>query len=74
MDLSFQKREGTWLGPGSIEIPYKAFALADLKLVWSESKWRISVEATNLFGKDYLYLGNLPQPGRWIKAGVSVNL
>ena len=73
-DLSFQKREGTWLGPGSIEIPYKAFALADLKLVWSESKWRISVEATNLFGKDYLYLGNLPQPGRWIKAGVSVNL
>lgn len=73
-DLSFQKREGTWLGPQSTEVPYKAFALADVKLVWTESKWKISLEATNLFGTEYLYLGNLPQPGRWIKAGLSLNL
>lgn len=73
-DLSFQKREGTWLGPNSSEVPYKAFALADVKLVWSEPKWKVSIEATNLFGTEYLYLGNLPQPGRWIKAGLSLNL
>ena len=73
-DLSFQKREGTWLGPNSSEVPYKSFALADVKVVWSEPKWRVSVEATNLFGTDYLYLGNLPQPGRWIKAGLALNL
>ena len=73
-DLSFQKREGTWLGPNSSEVPYKSFALADVKVVWSEPKWRVSVEATNLFGTDYLYLGNLPQPGRWIKAGLVLNL
>ena len=73
-DLSFQKREGTWLGPNSSEVPYKAFALADVKLVWSEPKWKVSIEATNLFGTEYLYLGNLSQPGRWIKAGLSLNL
>ncbi|PKP37395.1 MAG: hypothetical protein CVT97_05885 [Bacteroidetes bacterium HGW-Bacteroidetes-14] len=73
-DLSFQKREGTWLGPNSAEVPYKSFALADVKIVWSEPKWRVSVEATNLFGTDYLYLGNLPQPGRWIKAGLTLSL
>ncbi len=73
-DLSFQKRAGTYLGAGSSEVPYKSFALVDIKLLWSEKWYQVFVEATNLLNTDYLYIGNLPQPGRWIKAGVGIDL
>lgn len=73
-DLSFQKRDGTYLGAGNSEVPYKSFALVDIKLLWSERWYQVFVEATNLLNTDYLYIGNLPQPGRWIKAGVGVDL
>ena len=73
-DVSFQKRDGTYLGPGNAETSYKPFALVDVRLLWSAKKYKISVEATNLFNTNYLYIGNLPQPGRWIKAGLSISL
>lgn len=73
-DVSFQKRDGTYLGPGNIETSYKPFVLVDVRLLWSAKKYKISVEATNLFNTNYLYIGNLPQPGRWIKAGFSFSL
>ncbi len=73
-DLTFQKRNGTYMGASGVEVPYKSFALADLKLMWREKRYRIFLEATNIFNTDYLYIGNLPQPGRWIKAGIGLNL
>jgi len=73
-DVSFQKRDGTYLGPGNVETSYKPFALVDVRLLWSARKYKISVEASNLFNTNYLYIGNLPQPGRWIKAGLSISL
>ncbi|NTU94471.1 MAG: TonB-dependent receptor, partial [Bacteroidales bacterium] len=73
-DVSFQKRDGTYLGPGNMETSYKPFALLDVRLLWSAKKYKISVEATNLFNTNYLYIGNLPQPGRWIKAGLSISI
>lgn len=72
--FSYQKREGTYLGADNTEIPYKGFMLADLKLSWNSKRYNISMDVTNLFDKEYLYIGNLPQPGRWIKCGVEVRL
>jgi len=66
-----RQKEGTYLGPGGTEISYKPFLLADIKVQWSANKYQIFTEATNLFNTDYLYIGNLPQPRRWIKAGVN---
>lgn len=73
-DVSFQKRDGTYLGPGNVETSYKPFVLVDVRLLWSAKKYKVSVEATNLLNTSYLYIGNLPQPGRWIKAGFSFSL
>ena len=72
--FSYQKREGTYLGTENTEVPYKGFMLADLKISWNSRKYSLSMDITNLFDKDYLYIGNLPQPGRWIKCGVEVRL
>ena len=73
-NLSFQKREGSYPGKNGAEIPYDSFLLADLKIIWEGGKFKPFAEVTNLFDTDYLYLGNLPQPGRWIKAGVNFSL
>ncbi|HON54048.1 MAG TPA: TonB-dependent receptor plug domain-containing protein [Bacteroidales bacterium] len=72
--LCYQKRAGTYLDKENAETPYKGFILTDLKLSWNIRKFIVSMTAANLFNKDYLYIGNLPQPGRWIKCGVEVRL
>jgi len=70
-NLSFQKREGSYPDKTGAEIAYSPFLLTDLKIIWNGGKFNPFAEVTNLFDSDYLYLGNLPQPGRWIKAGVN---
>jgi len=73
-DLSWQKREGSYLGPANTETPYKGFVLADLKIIWNGRNIKPFAEATNLFNTNYLHIGNLPQPRRWVKAGVNITL
>jgi hypothetical protein len=48
--------------------------LADFKLLWSGKNITPFIEVTNLFNTDYLFIGNLPQPGRWLKCGINVTL
>ncbi|MDP3451863.1 MAG: TonB-dependent receptor plug domain-containing protein [Bacteroidales bacterium] len=73
-DLSYQKRDGTYLGAEGSEVPYKGFIIADLKIVWNGKIVKPFAEATNLFNTNYLHIGNLPQPRRWIKVGVGINI
>jgi len=35
--------------------------------------WKIYAEAANLFNAAVMDLGNVQLPGRWIRAGLSVN-
>ncbi len=53
---------------------YDPFEVVDFKLLWSESKYKIYAEATNLFDKKYTDIGQLYQPGRWIKVGLQVKI
>ncbi|MDD4638664.1 MAG: TonB-dependent receptor [Bacteroidales bacterium] len=71
-DVSFRKREGTYLNVNNSEIPYRGFVLADVKIVRPYKSATFYLEATNLFNTDYLLIGNLEQPGRWFKAGVDL--
>ena len=71
---SYQKRNGTYLSYEtttglSSEQPYKSFVLLDAKLAYSV--WRIwfFVEATNLLDAQYMDIGNVIQPGRWMMVG-----
>ncbi|GAT61443.1 TonB-dependent receptor [Paludibacter jiangxiensis] len=73
--LSLNDRAGTYVNVATNkETQFKAYLLCDLKLQWKEKHYRIFAEATNLFNTTYFDFGNLPQPGRWFKAGVSVGV
>ena len=72
--FSWQKREGSYLGPDNTELPYKPFLLADLRVIWEKGVIQPFAEATNLFNVNYLHIGNLPQPRRWIKAGINLHI
>ncbi len=73
-DLALIKRAGTYLGPDNTEIPYDSYLLTDLKIIRTGNMISPYIEATNLFNTPYLHIGNLPQPGRWIKAGINFTL
>ena len=75
--LSYQQREGVYQKydnalAGSV-VPYKPFWLADARLYWKFTGLTIYTEATNLFNVEYFDNANVPEPGRWIKAGIKVD-
>lgn len=73
-ELNFRDRAGTYTNENNIETDYKPFALLDIKLRWRESNFTLFAEATNLLNESYLDLGNIEQPGRWIKGGIMISL
>ena len=50
---------------------YEPFWTVDLKIGWQQYGWNIYAEAKNLFDVPYYDFGNIPQPGRWLKIGLS---
>jgi len=48
--------------------------LFDARLEWRARNYQIFVEASNLFDKEYFDFVNLIQAGRWVKAGISLQL
>ncbi|MDR1416880.1 MAG: TonB-dependent receptor [Prevotellaceae bacterium] len=52
--------------------PFEPSYLCDLKICWEDERCSIFAEATNLLNLTYLDFGNIPQPGRWVKAGIVV--
>ena len=53
---------------------YKPYFLTDARLTWKADKWKLYVEANNLFDTSYHDYGLVEQPGRWLIAGISVHL
>lgn len=75
---TFQNREGTYTefvdsNPGN-EVDYKSFWLVDAKLNYNWKYLNVYVSANNLFDNTYNDIGNVVQPGRWFKAGISYQL
>ena len=52
-------------------VPYSPYSLLDARLAWDADRYNVYVEANNLLNKTYYDHGNIPQPGIWVKAGVS---
>lgn len=77
--LTYQERNGTY-GKYDLEAKtttdafFKPFWLLDGRIFYQNKVLKIFAEATNIFNSDYIDLGNIAQPGRWVKAGVEVNL
>jgi vitamin B12 transporter len=75
--IVFQDREGSYTsfknGWPQVEVPYHPFWLADAKVSYRHQMFQFFITAKNLFNREYFDLGNVPQPGRWMKAGISIN-
>ena len=73
---TFQDRAGSFTDVDSgLEKPYDPFLLADIGAVYRFSGGMVfSVDINNLFNTIYADIGNVPVPGRWIKAGITLDI
>lgn len=72
----YQDRAGTFTSASpDTEIPYDPFLLVDIGTNFQLIKgFALSIEISNLFNTSYADIGNVPVPGRWIKAGIYKNI
>ncbi len=54
-------------------VAYEPFFVMDGRIFWERPLYTVYFEASNIFGADYFDIGNVPQPGRWIRIGAKVN-
>lgn len=72
MNVSYrwQDRMGNYQ-KGNSMVSYEPYSLVDARFIWNASQYKIYVEGNNLLNKTYYDHGNIPQPGIWVRAGVS---
>ena len=77
--LRWQDRMGSYLlyenaqSTGQL-VSYKPYATLDLKVRWQTSSYELWAEGTNLTNHTYYDLGNIPQPGLVLLAGLRLKL
>ena len=70
----WQDRVGSYTDfSGNIQ-DYKPYFVVDTRLTWQKDRWKAYVEANNLLDTSYRDYGLVEQPGRWLIAGINVNL
>ena len=70
----WQDRVGSYTYFDSTVSDYKPYFLTDARLAWKGTHWKIYSEANNLFDVSYHDYGLVEQPGRWLIAGVNLNI
>lgn len=80
LSLRYQDRNGDYIkydeehkSTGEL-VDYDPYTLVDLKLSWDAARWSVYATANNLFNVSYYDLGNIPQPGIWLKGGVKFKI
>lgn len=69
---SYERYDST--APSGTLVDYEPYSLLDTRLVWARKGIRIYLEGENLLNRPYCDYGNIPQPGIWLKAGISSTL
>jgi iron complex outermembrane receptor protein len=73
--LRWQDRVGSYTTFTGEVLDYRPYALADARIQWSVPRYTLYLEANNLANnRSYVDFGNVPQPGRWIVAGICLRL
>ena len=70
----WQDRVGSYTDFDSKVCDYEPYALVDTRITWQERKWKVYIEANNLFDTRYHDYGLVEQPGRWLIGGVNIHL
>ena len=71
---TYQSRNGAYSDKQGNTQTYQPFWLLDGRIFWQTDKLHVFVESSNLLNTHYYDYGGIEQPGRWIKAGITVNL
>ena len=71
INYRYQDRMGTYSDVDGNVCDYKPYSIVDARLSWNAPKYKLYLEANNLFDKTYVDYGNIPQPGTWVMAGAS---
>jgi iron complex outermembrane receptor protein len=78
LKVLFQDREGTYTlfenGNWGNEIDYDPFWILDGKVSYLKKNLEIYISVNNILDLDYVDIGNIKQPGRWTKFGISYRL
>lgn len=72
LNYRYQDRRGSYTDFDGEVKAFSPYSILDARLSWNAEKYKIYVEANNLFDKKYVDIGCVPQPGTWIIAGTSV--
>ena len=78
LNISYQNREGTYTefvdNNWGNEVKYKPFWMFDAKVNSNWKNLNIFVSVNNIFDLNYNDIGNVTQPGRWLKTGISYKI
>ncbi|MGP1472816.1 MAG: TonB-dependent receptor plug domain-containing protein [Prevotella intermedia] len=78
LDLSLNyrlvHRMGGYIDTNNQRHNYATYGILDTRLSWNTGKWTAFAAANNLLNRTYVDYGNVPQPGTWITAGVSIQM
>jgi vitamin B12 transporter len=73
--FSWQERAGSFMlyenGVFTDARNFQPYGLADVKLWYNLDQFQLFAEATNLFDAQNYGISNVPQPGRWMRFGVT---
>ena len=72
--LRYQDRAGQYTDFDGNVNDYRPYALVDARLSWQQRAYELYLKANNLLNTSYRDYGLVPQPGRWIIAGLSLNI
>ena len=74
LNFRWQDRVGSYTDFDGTVCDYRPYALLDTRLTWQQPRWKVYLEANNLFDTRYHDYGLVEQPGRWLIAGFSLCL
>ena len=78
LKLLLQDRAGTFtkyvINQNGTETDYPLFFVADAKVLYQKNGFQMYLSVNNIFNQDYFDIGNVLQPGRWIKTGIAYQL
>ena len=74
INFRWQDRRGIYTDFDGTVKEYCPYSVVDARLSWTAPKYKLYLEANNIFDKNYIDYGCVPQPGTWLIAGLSVEL
>lgn len=72
---TYQDRLGGYFSPeAGTELAFDPVFLLDVRVTHRTEMFEVFAEVANLFNQSFNDIGNVPQPGRWVRAGLKINV